>query len=415
MQAKDFQPDDLFAQIQALVGGLEAERQARKTVEASDAAKSELLALIGRELRPPMQAVVTMSEHLLASPLNASQRRYTETLAQSGRSLLSVLSDVLDFSELEAGEAEFESTPLDLHALVGSVASEFHARASAKGLTSGVNLAANCPRFIIGDEVRLRQVIMSLVEAALRSTSAGIIRLYVSVNDAEAPLSIRFDITDTGDGLTKAEQERLFVRASADLLAAGSGLDLPIAERLATAMDGEVGCESALGQGTLYWFKFRAERAEGEAETLDRQGNAATPKGALSGHVLVVEDNMINRMLIGAYLDEFGLTYEMVENGAAAIMCLAVRTYDLVLMDTVLPDYDGLQIADRIRSLHAPSAAVPIVALVPHDATDADNDYVAAGMNGFVAKPIEGRTLYAALVPFLTVPSHREALAIARR
>jgi len=212
--------------------------------------------------------------------------------------------------------------------------------------------------------------------------------------------------------LTKVEQENLF-RPSADASSAGGGLDLPLARRFAEAMGGEAGCDSALGQGTLYWFRFQAERAEDDAEAEAQEGPAkkATPKGALSGHVLVVEDNTVNRMLIAAYLDEFGLTHEVVENGAAAIMCLAVRTYDLVLLDTVLPDYDGLEIAKRIRSWHAPSSEVPIVALAVPGAKDDDRDYVAAGMNALVSKPIEGRALYAALVPFLAAPKSHEVLA----
>jgi len=425
MQSRDFQPDDLFTQIQILVDGLEAERQAREAAETADAAKSEILAVIGRELHAPMEALVAMAERLLAGSLNGSQRHQAQTLAHSARSLFGAVRDVLDFSKLETGEAELSSTRVDLHALVRSAAAVLQARASAKGLTSGVDMGANCPRFIVGDEVRVRQVLMVLIETALQSTSEGSVRLYVSVNDAQSPLAVRFDVTDTGAGLTEAEQENLF-RPSADNSRVGGGLGLPIARRLAEAMGGGVGCDSALGQGTLYWFTFQAECADdeggmdetpaGQDETAvlhDAAPKETAPKGALSGHVLVVEGNTVNRMLIGAYLAEFGLTHEGVENGAAAIMCLAARPYDLVLMDTVLPDYDGMLIAKRIRSLQAPSSEVPIVALAARGATDDDQDYVAAGINACVSKPIQGRALYAALVPFLDAQLDREAFAIA--
>jgi CheY-like chemotaxis protein len=406
MQPKDFRPEDLFSQIQSLVDELEAERLARETAEAADAAKSNLLAMVGRELRPPMEAIVAMAELLRARQLDPSQRRYTETLAQSARSLLAALKDVLDFSLLEAGQVELATKRVDLRALVKSVASVLRARASEKGLMSSVDMGAHCPRFIVGDEVRVRQVLMSLIEAALQSTSEGSVRLYVSVNDGEDPLTVRFDITDTGAGLSKAEQEDLFQATRSE-----DGFALPIARRLAEAMGGEVGCDSALGQGTLYWFTLQAARAEDEDETQAEEAGDTTPKGTLSGHVLVVEDNTVNRMLIGAYLDKFGLTYEMVKNGAAAIMCLAVRNYDLVLMDTVLPDYDGVQIAKRIRALHAPLSTVPIVALAAPGAKGADQDYVALGMNAQVPKPIEGRALYAALAPFLAAPEDGTPIA----
>jgi len=421
MQSRDFQAKDLFTQIQILVDGLEAERQAREAAETADMAKSEILAVMGRELHAPMEAVVAMADRLLASPLNGSQRHQAETMAHAARSLLGTISDVLDFSKLEIGQAELSSARVDLHALVRSAALVLQARASAKGLTSGVDMGANCPRFILGDEVRVRQVLMGLIETALQSTSEGSVRLYVSVNDAQSPLTVRFDVTDTGAGLTEADQENLF-RPSADRSRVGGGLGLPIARRLAQAMGGEVGCDSALGQGTLYWFMLQAECADDEGEMdeapveqdetavpKEAAPRGAAPKAQLSGHVLVVEGNTVNRMLIGAYLAEFGLTHEGVENGAAAIMCVAARPYDLVLMDMVLPDYDGMLIAKRIRSLQAPSSDVPIVALTAHDATDGDQDYVAAGINACVPKPIQGRALYAGLVPFLDAPMKFDA------
>ncbi len=348
----------------------------------------------------PMQAVVAMAELLLDSELDAAQRRNTETLVQSARSLHASLTEVVDFAALESGEAELATERFDLHALVKSAASALQARASAKGLTTGVDMAANCPRFIIGDEARVRQVLMGLIEASLQSTFEGSIRLFASVNDAETPFTVRFDVTDTGAGLGEDERTNLF-RPMAETSRAGGGLGLPIARRLAEAMGGDAGCDSAVGQGSLYWFTFRAVAAEAENAPLGEQGKPAVSTGKLSGHVLVVEDNTVNSMLIGTYLGEFGLTYEVVGNGAAALMCLAARPYDLVLMDTVLPDYDGLKVAKQIRSMHVSSSEVPIVGIAARGAEKDDLAYVLAGINGRVTKPIQGRALHAALVPFL--------------
>ena len=426
MQSKDFQPEDLFAQIQSLVDRLEAERAARQAAEASDAGKSNLLEIVGKELRAPMEAVATMADLLLASPLNAAQRRDTETLAQSARSLLGALGEVLDFATLETGEAELAIDQFDLHALVKRAASVLQTQANAMGLTTGVDMAANCPRFIVGDEVRVRQVLMGLIEAALQSTSEGSIRLYVSVNDAQYPLTVRFDVTDTGEGLSEDEQKSLF-QPSEDLSRAGGRLGLPIARRLAEAMGGDVGCDSALGQGSLYWFTFQAVVADdvmdgedlvvdlvaGDVEPAREPKRRVVSKNALSGHVLVVESNTVSRMLIGAYLQDFGLTYEMVDSGSTALMCLAARPYDLVLMDTVLPDYDGLQMAKRIRSLHAASSDVPVVALAAAGAKDDFQELVVAGVNARVSRPIQGRALYAALVPFLPAKNDRVVVALA--
>jgi signal transduction histidine kinase len=157
MRPEDFRPDDLFGQIQALVDGLAAERRAHEAAEAADKAKSELIAMVGHELRTPMEAVIDMAELLLASPLDGTQQRYTEALAQSARSLLNVLNDVLDFSRLETGRFELGAAFFDLHDLVNSVAAVLQMRANEKGLTSGVDIGASCPRFVIGDAARIRQ------------------------------------------------------------------------------------------------------------------------------------------------------------------------------------------------------------------------------------------------------------------
>ncbi|HUU25736.1 MAG TPA: response regulator [Methyloceanibacter sp.] len=429
MQANDFHAGDLFGQIQNLVDQLEAERTARQAVEAADAVKTGLLEIVGREVRAPMESVAKMADLLLAGPVSASQRREVETLAQSARRLLVSLNEVLEFSHLETGEAELTIERFDLHGLVKNAASVLQSRASAKGLTSGIDMAANCPRFIVGDEVRVRQVLLGLIEAALQSTVQGSIRLYVSVNDAQYPLTVRFDITDTGEGFSASERDGLF-QPSADTSRVGGGLGLPIARRLAEAMGGDVGCDSVVGQGTLYWFTFQTVVADDMAEeglavgleaanddmpkpavAAKKGAKKSGAKGALSGHVLVVEGNTVNRLLIGAYLEDFGLTHEVVETGTAALMCLASRTYDLILMDTALPDYDGTQLAQRIRALQAPSSEVPVVALAALADKDDGQQLVEAGVNARVAKPIQGRALYAALVPFL--PAQEDGVVVA--
>jgi CheY-like chemotaxis protein len=406
MQVNDFHPGDLFGQIQSLVDQLETERKARAAAEMTGAACSSLLTIVGKELLPPMASLATMADRILSGPLSAAQRREAEALAQSTQRFLGALSEVQDFSNLESGEAELAVERFDLHVMVKEAASVLQERAGAKGLMSGVDMADNCPRFIVGDAVRVRQVLMGLIEMALHSTNAGSIRLYASINEASYPITVRFDVTDTGEGFSPAEHAALF-QPSADASRVGGGL----------------GCESAAGQGSLYWFTFQtvvaddmphAQMAGHEAQVgILEAANDDVPadlkptpeprhkSGALSGHVLVVESNVVNRLLIGAYLEEFGLTHEVAETGTAALMCLSARTYDLVLMDTALPDYDGLQMAQRIRALQARSSEVALVALTAVSDEDNGQALVEAGVNARVAKPIQGRGLYAALVPFL--------------
>ncbi len=462
MQINDFHAEDLFGQIEGLVSQLEAERKARRAAEAANTGTLGVIDVVSKKLRPPMESVTLMADRILSGPLSLAQRRDAEALAHSMHRILGALTEVLDYRTLESGDAEFAVEAFDFHALVREAASALQTCASAKGLTSSVDMAVNCPRFIVGDAMRVRQVLMALMETSIQSTTDGSIRLYASVNDAVSPVTVRFDVTDTSPGLGTDEQAALFEPCT-DTQRSDGGLGLPIARRIAEAMGGVVACDSALGQGTLYWFTFRALVADDVANgkppvapidgqpinshlvdagaadfsevdiyepTLSEvslvgigavnakpQGpalpNSTAPApdhpGALSGHVLVIEDNTVNRLLIGAYLEEFGLTYDMAETGAAALMYLDQRDYDLVLMDTVLPDYRGLQMAARIRALEAPSAQISIVALAAMTETQDEQTFVEAGVNASVDKPIQGRELYAALVPLL--PAHDGAAA----
>ncbi len=418
MRPEDFRPDDLFAQIQGLVDGLADERRAREAAEAADKGKSDLLAMVSHELRTPMEAVIAMAELMLASPLDPTQQRYARTLHQSARNLLGVLNDVLDFSRLEAGRFELDQASFDLHDLIQGVAAVLQTRANEKGLTAGVDIGANCPRFIVGDAARLRQVLISLVDNALKFTAIGSVRQHARASEVDGRLLLRFDVTDTGVGLSKAVQERLFqpyvqLDSPAANQNGGTGLGLSIARKLALLMDGEIGCESVVGQGTLYWFAVPAERPRISVPT-PKAGNDVQPQGALSGHVLVVEDNAVNRMLIVTYLDEFGLTHDVVGSGGAAVMSLAANSYDLVLMDTAMRDLDGVETTRRIRSLHAPSSQVPIVALIAHGMKSDCGAYLAAGMDAYVSKPIRGRELYAALAPFLAAEKGEPTLRLVK-
>lgn len=417
MQPEVFRPDDPFRQIQGLVDKLDAERQAREAAEAADRANSELIATIGRELRTPLEAVIALGELLRASPLDPTQQHYTETLQHSARSLLGVIDAVIDFSKLDAGRLELQPTPFDLHELVQGVALALQARANEKGLTSGVDIGANCPGFVVGDPARIRQVLNALIDNALRLTEEGIVRLYASANEGDGRIVLRFDVTDTSSGLDKDARAALFQPAAAQTNGTAADqpaenvLALSIARKLVGLMGGEMGCESAVGKGSLYWVTVPVDPARLASAP---QGLAKeTPQPPLSGHVLVVEDNSVNRMLIAAYLEEFGLTHDMVGTGGAAILALAEKHYDVVLMDTAMRDLDGMETTKRIRALSGPSASVPIVAVVANSMKSYCGNYLSAGMDTYVLKPIRGRGLYAALAAFLPPSQASEPATLA--
>lgn len=415
MQPEDFCPEDLFTQIQGLADSVAKERAAREAAERAEKAKSELIATVAEELRTPMETVIAMAELLLASPLDNTQRHYTGTLHHAARSLLGVLDEVLDFSKLEAGRLMLLPSAFDLHGLIQSVALAMQARANEKGLTSGFDIGANCPRFIIGDALRVRQVLASLIDHALKTTSEGAVRLYASGTEQDGELLLRFDVTDTGDGLDETARDKLLrprmrlVGKEAPPPASENGLGLSIARKLAPLMGGEIGCQSVVGKGSLYWFTMRAEqpRVVGVPQTPSKE----LPQPELKGHLLVAESNSVNRMLITAYLDEFGLSYELVDSVSAALLSLTAKSFDLVLMDTGMPDLDGVEAAKRVRALQAPVAKVPLVGLVAQAKASLCGNYLSAGMNSYVLKPIKGRELYAALASLLEQAGSDEAAA----
>jgi CheY-like chemotaxis protein len=448
MRPEDFKGDDLFAQIQNLVERLAAERRLRETAEVADKAKSELLATTGHELRAPIESVVALIRLLSASPLDPAQRRYTDMLAQAARSLLWVIDDIFDLTYLEAGRLELDRAAFDLHTMLDEVGSVLQAHAGDKGLTSGVDIGASCPDLVIADEARIRQVLMSLIDTALKETTEGSVRLHASAIDVNGLWRLRFDVTNTGRGHSRSERAQLFApmlkvpSATADR-PGGTGLELAIARKLAALMGGEVGCDSAVGKGSLYWFTLDAEHVAEEsleaeplllseplaaeplaieplllseplaAELLATESKPEPePQAKLSGHVLVVEDNAVNRMLIATYLDEFGVSHDMVASVGTAILNLASKHYDAVLMDVMMPDLDGVEAARRIRALRAPAAEVPIVALVSAKKGDR-GVYLSAGMDAYVSKPIRGRELYRVLAPFLAKDAGDEPALLA--
>jgi CheY-like chemotaxis protein len=446
MRPEDFKPDDLFTQIQNLADKLAVERRARQVAEAGDRAKSELLATAGHELKGPVESLIAMTELLSASPLDPAQQRYTQMLAESAWRLLGVISDLLDFTRLEDGRFELIPAEFDVHEMLHDVGLALQERACEKGLTCGLDIGASCPRKAVADETRIRQVLMCLIDNSLKLTNEGSVRLHASAIDVNGTWMLRFDVSDTGRGHTRAEREQLFkpvVKVSTAAQPGATGLELSIAYKLAALMGGEIGCDSVLGKGSLYWFTLAVEHAESEAilelhEPLPPRtspklqpatpapeprparrshepamavpGSEQEPFAKLTGHVIVVEDNAVTAMLIAGHLDEFGLSHEMVGSGGTALLNLAAKLYDAVLLDVTMPDLDGVEATKRIRALRTPTAEVPIIALVAQAKTGECGAYLAAGMDGYVTKPIRGRELHAALAPFLARGGSEPAL-----
>ena len=398
---------DPTARLQELEKALSEERVARARAEAATRAKSDLLATVSHEVRTPMGAIISMAELLLGTSLDERQRHYAETLQQSGRGLLSLLNEILDYSKLEAGRFELELVSFCFAELMDSVGEGLKARADEKELTSSIDIAEGFPERLVGDPLRIRQILNNLIDNALKFTEAGSVRVRAGYGRDGDEIVMRFEVSDTGLGLTTQQIARLFEPyeqgdSSVAVKYGGTGLGLSIARQLAQLMGGDLGCESVPDQGSMFWFTIRAREAgKAAAGQVAAPAKATAVLGPLAGHVLIVEDNDINQMLIAAYLEQFGLSHETAVNGKEAVTMMQQKRFDVVLMDIMMPVMDGLEATKQIRTLGDPAAKVPIIALTANAMRGDKETYLAAGMDGYVSKPVSAADLFAALVEHL--------------
>lgn len=376
---------------------------AKEAAEAASRAKSVFLSNMSHEIRTPLNAVIGLNHLLQSSGLNADQLLRTQKVDQAAKHLLQLINDILDLSRIEAGRLELATDTFSPADVLGDVALMMHERADAKGLRLVID-APGLPECVIGDAMRLRQVLLNFAGNAIKFTEHGQVTLFgevITENDGE--LVCKFTVSDTGIGIPAAKLPLLFqpfeqLDSSTTRKYGGSGLGLAIARHLARLMGGEVGVESTEGVGSRFWITARFKRGEPTVAPL----SVAPATTMLAGDVLLVEDDEISREVGIDLLQMLGLSVTAVENGQRAVEAVQARDFDLVLMDLEMPVLDGLAATRAIRALPQ-GAVLPIIALTASAFTDTRERCLAAGMNDYLSKPVVASRLHELLAQYLSV------------
>lgn len=396
---------------------LEAMSTARDEADRASRAKSEFVSRMSHELRTPLNAIIGFAELLRDESLAPTPHAYVDLINSSGKHLMELINQVLDHAKIEAGGLKLERIAFDFPAEIDAVMAIIAKRADAKGLEFVSSIGTDLPRYLEGDPTRLRQVLINVLANAVKFTERGSIGLRVALEDER----IYFSVRDSGIGMDRQALDRLFkpfsqADDSVTRKFGGTGLGLMIARDIITAMGGTIEVESAPGEGSCFWFWIplsvaAAPSAAPAEKAADNTTGLPTLASVIAGRVLLVDDNLVNQELAAAMLGRLGIPFDRADNGAQCLQRLAKGDYALVLMDMEMPEMDGVTATLHIRAGEPAGTHLPIIAMTANALREDRERCLAAGMDGYIAKPISISALQSELRRLFEQAAHTELVA----
>ncbi|NOR87735.1 MAG: response regulator [Bacteroidales bacterium] len=373
-----------------------------KTLErakSADKAKSLFLANMSHEIRTPLNGIIGMAHLMLQEKVNTEQEKKISIIQFSAETLVSLVNDILDFSKIEAGKLELDINHFNLHEVIKKIGGLFELKANEKNLVFKYHIDENVPVYIQSDQTRIKQILINLINNAIKFTSEGSVELVIKlISHYESTYTLRFDIIDNGIGISEENQAKIFTSftqtdASFTRKFGGTGLGLAISRKLTKLMGGEIGVQSELGKGADFWFTIEASL--GDETKVEKEETKTQSAFARKLHILLAEDNSVNVLVAKQIIEKAGHQVTVAKNGLEAVELFKNGDFELILMDIMMPEMDGLEATKMIRQFEKEKKMmpIPIIALTANVIKEDQDEYLAAGMNDFMSKPIHPHIL----------------------